>query len=55
LEEGPCWFSVTGIDRKKYTVEIDYRLSKMVDGSVTFYEAWMPMSDGRGRGKFIVR
>jgi hypothetical protein len=36
-------------------VEIDYRFSKMVDGSVTFYEAGMPMPDGRGRGKFIVK
>lgn len=54
MEEGPRRFSVAGIDGKKYTEEIDYRLSKMVDGSVTFYEAGMPMSDGRGRGKFIV-
>jgi DnaJ-class molecular chaperone len=55
LEEGPHQFSVTRIDGKKYTVEIDYRFSKMVDGSVTFYEAGMPMPDGRGRGKFIVK
>jgi hypothetical protein len=35
-------------------VEIDYVFSKMVVGSVTFYEAGMPRPDGKGRGKFTI-
>ncbi|KAJ2922361.1 hypothetical protein H1R20_g14731, partial [Candolleomyces eurysporus] len=54
LEEGPRRFTVTGIDGKKYAVEIDYRFSKMVAGSVTFYKAGMPRPDGKGKGKFTI-
>lgn len=54
LEKEPRRFSITGIDGKKYAVEIDYVFSKMVVGSVTFYEAGMPRPDGKGRGKFTI-
>jgi hypothetical protein len=41
-------FSITGVDGKKYSLEVDYQANKMVAGSAIFQGAGMPCGIGRG-------
>ncbi|TEB34525.1 hypothetical protein FA13DRAFT_1729158 [Coprinellus micaceus] len=48
LKESPMRFSITGVDGKKYSLEVDYQANKMVAGSAIFQGAGMPCGIGRG-------
>ncbi|KAF6754412.1 hypothetical protein DFP72DRAFT_1170154 [Ephemerocybe angulata] len=54
LNSAPCRFSITGVDGKRYSLEIDYRASKMISGFATFQDAGMPLLNGKGRGKLTI-
>ena len=46
LKEGPMRFSITNVDGKRYSLEVDYRANKMVAGSAIFRDAGMPCGAG---------
>src|SRR5690606_13157761 len=54
LCKAPCRFSVTGVDEKKYSLEVDYLNSKMITGRAIFKGAGMPLLDGKRRGKMTI-
>ncbi|KAJ3550528.1 hypothetical protein NMY22_g423 [Coprinellus aureogranulatus] len=54
LNEEPMRFSITNVDGRRVSLEIDYRANKMVAGSAVFQEAGMPCLDGNRRGKLRI-
>lgn len=54
LYKSACSFSVTGVDGKKYSLEVDYPRSKMTSGRATFMGAGMPLLDRKKRGKLTI-
>lgn len=54
LNERPCRFHITGVDGKEYSLEIDYRWMKAINGTAKFRGAGMPRERGLGRGHLII-